>query len=630
MARVKKKEIIRDRKYRDHFEDFLSQSEEARTAARVRRNYRDLKQWTDDEIKTIRARDQAPVVFDQFGKKVDAFCGMEVTRRTDPKALPRTKKHERSADVITEALRFVADQNGFDETSSEVFEEKIVEGIGAAIVEFNPEKEMIEINQVHWDRFYFDPHSRKKNFSDATFLGLTIWMDRDKAESRWGVPLTDNVEQTSPDGNDFEDRPRNKGARVWGDKKRDRVRVNQEYFLEDGVWYEVWYSGDVVLEEAKPSPYVDEDDNPICPIVAQSDYVDADNNRYGYSERLRWPQDEINHRRSKALDMLSSASLIMERGALGDMSREEALQELKKAQTVFEKIPGMELTIDRNAEMGQSQIAFYQDALQQMDSIGFNPELMGATDQAISGRAFIARQQSGMTETARIFAAHSDWKKRVFSQIWLRIRQFWTEEKWVRVTDNNNAIKWAGINVPVRRIDKMLEQQFGVPPEEVDPKKLKQMGIDNLDDFIEQAIAQNPLLGEQVDVKNDVNRLEVDIIIQEVPDTANIQQEQFETLAQLAGQAVNPTVFKALIELSTMPNKDEIIKKLEGDMDEQAQAQAQQQQIQMGQIQTEIQLKQSNIAKNMADVTLKEAQAKDEMASAVQRVNDTALNVGSF
>lgn len=613
--------ITRDKTFRFHFEDFLDRTEEERSRARIRRDYRDLKQWTDEEVQTLRNRDQAPVVFDQFSKKVDAFAGLEVARRTDPKALPRTKKHETSADVITEALRFVGDNNSFNETASEVFEEKLVEGYSAAITEYDPDKDMIEVNQIHWDRFYYDPHSRKKNFHDAAYMGISIWMDRSKAEEKFKSKgnLVDMVKTSSPDGIDFEDRPRN-----WVDRRRDRVRINQEYFLKKGVWHEVWYSGDVILDGPKPSPYVDEDDNPINPIEAQCDYVDRDNNRYGYMERLKFPQDEINHRRSKALYMLSAASIIMERGALGDMTREEALAELRKAQGIIELTPNANFQIDRNIEMGQSQVSFYQDALQQMDSVGINPELSGTTDSAISGRAFIARQQSGLTETTRIFSTHSNWKKRVYAQMWLRIRQFWTEEKWVRITDDDNAIRWAGINVPVRRIDQVIEQQFGKSVEEVSQEE------PNMEAIIEQAIAQNPLLGEVVEVKNDVNQLHMDIIVEDVPDTASLQQEQFEVLAQLAGTGVDPQMFKALVNLSTMPKKDEILEMLEGDIEAQQAQQEQFAQVQGAQIQGNLQEQQSRTAKNLADVALKEAQAKDELASAIERVNDTALNIGNL
>jgi hypothetical protein len=609
--------------YKKHFDDFLDFSQQERDRARKRRDYRDLKQWTAEEQQKLKDRQQAPIVFDQFGKKIDAFCGLEIAKRTDPKALPRTPKHEKAADVITQALRYVADNTHFDELATDVFEEKITEGYGACITEYNKDTGEIEINPIHWDRFYFDPHSREKDFSDARFMGISIWMSRDKAKERW-KNLASNLETTAPEGLDFEDRPSN-----WIDNKNKRVRVNQEYFEEGGTWFEVWYSGDTILEDAEESIYLDEAGNPSCPIEAQSDYVDRDNNRYGYSQRLIDPQDEINHRRSKALYMLSSATLIAERGAFGDQPVSRVLDELRKAQGVIQPIKMDQVQIDRNLEMGQSQVSFYQDALNAMDSVGINPELTGASESAISGRAFIARQQSGMTETARVFSAHSNWKKRVYTQIWARIKQFWQDEKWVRVTDNNKSMSWVGMNIPVRRIDAMMEQQ-GLDIETLSEE------IPNAEQMIEQQIQQNHLLGEVVGTKNNVVELDMDIIVEEVPDTASIQQEQFDTLANLMSAGVDPNMFKALLSLSTMPNKDEIIDMLEGDVEAQIQQQQQIAQTQQALVTADIENKQSQTAKNMADaqakmadIPLKEAQTKDELASAIQRVNDTALNIGT-
>jgi hypothetical protein len=76
-----------------------------------------------------------------------------------------------------------------------------------------------------------------------------------------------------------------------------------------------------------------------------------------------------------------------------------------------------------------------------MEADGVNPELAGRTDQAISGRAFMARQQGGLTQLAHIYSRLLTGKKRVYRQMWARIRQLWTEQKWVRVTDNDDAVR---------------------------------------------------------------------------------------------------------------------------------------------------------------------------------------------
>ncbi len=55
----------------------------------------------------------------------------------------------------------------------------------------------------------------------------------------------------------------------------------------------------------------------------------------------------------------------------------------------------------------------------------------------------------------------------------------------------------------------------------------------------------------------------MDIILDEAPDTITIQQEQFDKIAEIAGQRGDiPT--SMLIELSNLRNKDAILEKLKG------------------------------------------------------------------
>jgi hypothetical protein len=624
---VKKDNDNMGEKFRKHFEDFINITEDERVRAEKRRDYRDLKQWTAAQTADIERRGQAAIVFDHFGKKVDGLVGLEVTRRSDPKAYPVNPADEKASKVITDALRYVEANTNFDEKSSEVFEDKIVEGYGGVSVgveEKNGEF-VITVDQVPWDRIYFDPHGRERDFSDCSFFGITLWkyvdevvrMFPDKEEDIRNLSGANYFEDET-----FEDRPRD-----WVDASRDRVRLNQEYFLDEkGVWTEVFYSGNLILRDPKPSPYEDEDGNPTNPIVLESDFLDRDNNRYGYSQRLVDVQDEINHRRSKALFMLSSKTVVAERGAFLDKSREQVLSEMRKGMSFLEIQKGAQVDIDSQQEFGQSQLAFYQDALNAVDSVGVNPELAGRTDTAISGRAFLARQQGGMTELARIFSRHNNWKKRVYNQIWLRVRQYWTEEKWMRVTDDENAMKFVGINVPVTRVEKELEQQSGM-----DINKLREINRDQVDQAIQQTIAENPAMGEVVETRNDVKKLNMDIVIEEAPDTATLQQEEFETLAQLAGSRADPKMFNALVMASSIRNKEQILEKLNGgEQEEQATQQAAQaqQQIQQAMLTAQIEnlnadtaVKQSTMQKNMADVPLKAAQTADEKASAMERIS---------
>lgn len=618
-------------KFREHFEDFVNATEEERARAEVRRDYRDLKQWTAEQVSNLEARDQAAIVFDQFSKKVDGITGLEVQRRTDPKALPVHPKHDKAAEVITDALRYVESKEDFDELATEVFEDKIVEGYGGAIIEVDKigKEYRITITRIPWDRIYYDPHSREKDFSDSSWIGISLWLDEDVAielNPDKKIEIESLFSEAAYEDETFEDRPRN-----WIDPNRRRIRVNQEFYLDKGVWYQVFYSGDTTIIEPEKSPYLDEDGLPMCPIELESDFVDRENNRWGYMQRLIDVQDELNHRRSKALHLLSSKTVIGEAGAFLGKSREQVLRELKKGMSFIEIARGSEVTIDSHQDLGQSQIAFYQDAQQAMDSVGLNPELTGTTENAISGRAFIARQQGGMVELARVFSCHSAWKRRVYRQVWLRMRQYWTKEKWVRVTDNENAMRFVGLNIPITAIEKRLEEQSGRSIEDL----RAQAGTDVVQEFIQLAIQQNPALGEIVEIRNDVKKLDMDIILEEVPDTAILQQEQFDTLANLAAVRGDPQMFEALLSLSTLRNKDEVLEKFKPDEAQQkAAAEMQAQEMQLNQAeraakientQADTQSKQASAAETISNIPLNEARTKDELASAVERVGKASV-----
>lgn len=614
--------------FKEHFEDFVIMTEQMRRAAQKRRDYRDLKQWTEKEIQTLEEREQAPIVFDQFAKKIDSLTGLEDERQTDPKAIPQSPKHEKASDVITKVLRFVERNTDFDETASEVLEDKLVEGYGAAIIEYNKENKEIEINQIPWDRYYYDPHSRKKDFSDKTYDGITLWMDASQAKQmfpRSAEDIDSAMASSEVDGDNFDDRPNN-----WISQKRKRIRINQEYYLKNGVWHEVFYSGDIILKEPVVSPWLDDKGDPANPIESECDYVDRDNNRYGWSERLLDVQDEINHRRSKALWNLSNFTVIGDIGAFGEMTPEEVLTELSKGKTFLGKMSGAEVSIDFQDELGQTQLGFYQDAQNQMDRVGINPELTGQTDiSSASGIALQRREATGMREITRIMGRHRKWKRRVFRQVWARIKQFWTEERWISVTDNPDALKFVGINTPITGAEKIIEQQSGV-----DIEDMRSQAGDELDLAIQQLIEQDPRLGQVVETRNNVAELDMDITIGEGINTVNTQEEQFQTLAQLAGTRADPQIFEAMLKLSQIPNKEDVLEMINGSKQEQQQANQQRQQqaaLQNQAIQLQLESQQIENAQNQADIVntqadtrLKEAQSKKALADAMDKIRSAS------
>ena len=293
--------------FRKQFQSFLDATIDSRQDAERDRDYADLKQWTAEERRELIGRGQAPVVFDYVREQVDYFLGAERDTRMDPKAFPRTQMHEEAADACTDALRYVADNDDFDQTSSEVFENILVEGVGAAIVEPEQEGDDIKVcvRHIPWDRFYYDPHSRRRDFSDANYMGIVVWMNAEEAQELYPdhkQTIEDSLAVAEYAGSDtYDDRPR------WIDSVAKRVKVCQHYYKKKDVWHVCHFSGNIPLIESRPVPLVDEHGEPVNPIVAASAYIDRDGQRYGWMRRQIDPQREVNARRSKALFLLSVA-----------------------------------------------------------------------------------------------------------------------------------------------------------------------------------------------------------------------------------------------------------------------------------------------------------------------------------
>jgi len=543
---------------KEQVEQFIEDTDFGRRLSQQSRDYFDGRQWTANEERKLRARRQAPIVVNRIKPKVEGLVGLYELRKSDPKAYPRTKKHEKAAHVVTDALRFVAENNGFDMTRLDVAEEFFVEGYGGVIVDIKgtPRGPEIQLNHIPWDRIYFDSHSRKKDFKDARFMGIWMWMEEDQAKDAFGISQTkiDEIVNMTIDGEETNaDRPR------WADKRgdRNRVRVAMHFFIKRGRWKLFIFSGDTTIRPEKDSPFVDEDGLPINPMELVSANINRDNQRYSEVAGFLSQQDEINHRRSKFLHLNSTERTFGNDNAIQDV--DAAKKELAKPDGHL-KIKGAaklneDFGILPTGEMSTAQFNLYMDAKSELDSVSFNAQLAGERQSGdLSGKAIGKLQQAGTIELNRQYALLRAWEKRIYTQIWFRVKQFWNEEKWIRVTDDQDDLRWVGFNSQVTAEAMLIESI----EDESRPLESRQQSQQILQLLTQ---TQNPRLQEIVEVRNDTSELDVDIIIDQSFDVINIQQEQFEMIAQFANSGDFDTL--ELIELSQLRGKDELIQRIE-------------------------------------------------------------------
>jgi hypothetical protein len=543
-------------RYVQQFEEALQAGLAGREESETARRYFDGDQFTAAEKQALKKRKQPITPENLIKPKIEALCGLERQGRVDPKAYPRVQSKEDDASAATDALRYVEQDQDLDIKKSKVFENMLIEGFGGVEITVRKLKSgAIDpyVVRIAQNRLYHDPHSAEPDFSDASYLGYVTWMDFAAALQKW--PDAEDVlnatksRGTSTTFDTFDDKPK---WASWFDKSRGRIRVNTHYHLEQGVWNRCVFTLAGELEASAPSVFIDDEGNPENPLLMQSAYVDQDNDRYGIVRDMIPLQDEVNKRRSKFLHMVNSNRWRVAPSVGQDVAA--VRKELAKPDGILVGDQGEVESLDVvSKESGQFQLLM--DSRNTLKgNIGPNGYLQGKQGESQSGRAVLAQQQAGMTEMTPLLDNLRHFTLRMYRQIWNRIRQYWNEERWIRVTDDDSNVRFVGLNVSKGHL---AMQKVG------EAVKAGQLPMDQAQQYAQQ-IQMDPAMRQPANV---VGELDVDIEIEEVNETPTLQIEQFEQLTQLMSAspilAQNPKAWELLIQASNLRDKDKLLQIVE-------------------------------------------------------------------
>ena len=519
-------ERLRDKRRR--FRAFEENKERELQEQREHRRYYHAKQWTDAEVRTLKKRGQPIITDNRIGRKIDFLVGVEQRMRRDPKGFPRTPRSEKTADLATAGLRYVCDNQRWDMHCEDATLKGLVSAIGTVWIgiEPGPQGMDVAVKPVPEDRFFYDPRSERKDFSDAWYMGVHLWMDVEEAKRRWPHHEQSLAEMLNGDGigegSGFvveQDR-----EEQWGDFEHRRVRIvefwEKVYSPQHGreVWYYCFFSGHIDLESGI-SPYMDEDGYPDTPYIAWSSYVDERGDRYGPIRNMKSMQDEINHRRSKFLHLINTRQTHAKTGVVDDADHMRTQLARPDGHVDHNGEWGVDVGVIDNSVMMQGQAELLEQAQGSLENLGPNPGLIGKGNGMAdaSGRALLAQRDSGMTELSPVFQQIRDFKIRCYRKMLGRAKQAWTNERWIRITDDEGAPQFIGLN------------QFDM----------------------------DPMTG-QITVQNNFPQVDVDIILEEGPDTITMNEELLQTISQMGEMALGP-MGRVVIELSNVANKEKLL-----------------------------------------------------------------------
>jgi hypothetical protein len=473
---------------------------------KLSRHYYHGSQWTPEEIRVLRARRQPIITFNEISTKIDNLVWIAQRFRADPKAYPRNPKNASGAEIATQCVRAVLDGCEWTYLDSYCAGQAATEGIGGIelkLIEGDHGDPDISADFIFGDDFFYDPTSFKPDFSDARYKGISKWLHEeaaielfpDKEEELRSLMVETGFDLTTHADREFK----------WVYANEHRVRLVEHWYKNRGKWYWAFYVSNLLLDEGV-SPFVDHRKRSTDRFIMFSAAVDHDGDRYGFVRNLKGPQDEVNQRRSKALHISNTTRLTVEKGAIDDV--ETTRREAARPDGVIEFNKGFEPPAEKEKQEDLSaHLALMQDARQKI--VGFAnimPDRVTAAEQGEhSGVAIDRLQKAASADLGTFLRNYKSWKMRVYRAVWSAIQHNWKAERYIRVNSGNDEL------VQFLEINKLAMNEWGQPT------------IENL-----------------------VGSIDVDIVMDEGPDTANLMQDAYEVIKD------DPTIPWA-VKLEFMP-----------------------------------------------------------------------------
>ena len=557
----------------------------------------------DEEVKNeLAERGQPAVVFNRIKPAVDTLVGIYLGSNVMQKAYDRGSRDFDTAKFVTEALRYVEQNNQFDEKEERVAEDAIIDGKGyyKLSLDFDEEEIEFKIENIDNEDVIVDRYCKKADLTDAKHIFETAWVDMEdlieefpefEKEIRAAVlkqaTFTDMFSKVFTDkiGDQYQGSTEhvNKLADIFVDTERKRIRVIHTYYRktevreiavhQDFEGGAIDITGDAATKQSMEQNLdnvqfvrkrrktlnsailianaVLEKKEDIRPHDKEGKFFHVEarayltrgeiKKAYGLVKQYIPSQDEINKRRSKLLHLLNVRQIALEGAAADDI--EELRAEAARPDGVMLFRPGSKWELLRDSEAANGQIQLLGEAKSEIMQAGVNGELAGLETNATSGKAIQLRQNQGALPLRKIFANMRAARRRVFRLLLEEMQQYWTSEKLIKITDDPQAG------------EVILNQRV-----------------------------TDPETGKTV-ILNDLSLGKYDIIVDESEDTLNLRSEQFASLVKLMEPLAAhgfPVPVDMLIKVSDLPQKRELMGRFQQAQQEQIAAQAAAQAAGMG------------------------------------------------
>lgn len=561
-------------KVRDWFKQAVDHGSEWRKLAREEYDFVRGKQWSEDDKAALTEKGRPALTINKIRPHLNILSGYQRVNRYEVNFEPRTSDDFESCELRKGVTKYIMDNCDYNDVESAVFMDGIIGGIGWFHVfydwDYTAMEGEIDIERVSPFDIYTDPEARKPDYSDGKFLCRAKWVDKDELCDIYPEHTDDILSEFRRYDMDEKEADMVGTEPLWYNRDLKKVRLIEcwykeremqtRYMMADGTISDVpppiptviaspfevpvdkvrlaVIMGDIKLEEMD-SPY----QHGFFPFVPFTLYHYGEGDvPCGVVRDVKDPQREINKKRSQILHILNTqgnSGLITETTAMTEEQQERYRKYGSKPGAIIEVNDGT-LAGGRIREIQPSAppVGLIQSAQESEADIpkitGINESMLGISSPQQSGRAIELNQRQAVTNIAPFFDNLRKSKRAIVQQLWGYkghkglIPQYYTEEKVFRIVGKTGQEQFVTVN--------------------------------------QQVQMQDPQTGQLITtVLNDLSQGNYDVIISDTPYSVSQRQGQFWALVDAVSKLGLPAniIFDKLIELSDIPDKQEIIQRLQ-------------------------------------------------------------------
>lgn len=543
-------------------------------------DYYDGNQLDPETLAELEEKGMAPLITNLVKPTIDMVLGMEAKTRSDWRCIADAEQFQDVAEAFSQKLHEAERETRADRACSDAYAGQVKSGLAWVEVsrEADPFRYPYRVSSVHRREMFWDWVAKEPDLSDARYVVRKRWFDIDlvalhfpkakpvlsAALGRWGGNWITAATENATLANAFD---QERGMTVsdfeWVNPRRQRICLFE-------IWYRTFVRGKILrlpdrvvefdpkneyhqfavkagMVEPETAVYArmnlsiwagphriydgkaDRKRMPYIPFWGYRE--DLTNTPYGLIRGMVSPQDEVNTRRRKLMNLLSSKRIIADSDSLDTRinSFSDVIQEIARPDSVIALNPSRKnhdgFRVETELNLGEQQFQIMEEnkkALQ--EAAGIYQAMLGKDTNATSGFAINSLVEQGTTTLAEI----------------------------------NDNYRYSRRLVGEMMVDLIREDMIGRPIEVICGEGKRKRTI-----ILNQPV-QNPETGE-VEVVNDVSRSTVKVALEDTPSTPSYRAQQLDMISRVI-QAVPPQaqaiMAPAFIEMTELEDRQQLADQL--------------------------------------------------------------------